>query len=240
MAEGRRVRNKAVSAEAVEVIPADDEQADEKLVEEAVVWIREKVESTVHKGATEIGMYVLEKFFGGDPERVRSKNPYKNASFSGLIGRCETVEFPIAKSTLHNAVALAMMRQLIPGKGAAFPQLPPSHQTALLPLRDPAKVEKLAQRANTKALSVRELRALVTEEVARAPKDADGRGRPPKPLIVKTLDRSLKLFTLESGRRSFTNAHVKDLSDDQKKHALKAASDLVTSLNQLIEKLKQK
>jgi hypothetical protein len=47
----------------------------------------------------------------------------------------------------------------------------------------------------SKELSVRELRSLVKGEVAKAVRD--GRGRPPTPVIVKTLNRSLKLFTLE-------------------------------------------
>ena len=47
-----------------------EEVANEPLVEEAVTSIRAKVAETIFQGAGDIGDYVLEKFFGNDPERV--------------------------------------------------------------------------------------------------------------------------------------------------------------------------
>ena len=40
------------------------------------------------------------------------------------------------------------------------------------------------------------------------PKDPSRGGRPPKKLIVKTLDRSLRVFAFDEGKRSFTKADV--------------------------------
>lgn len=53
----------------------------------------------------------------------------------------------------------------------AFRQLPPSHQETLVRLRDPSKVERLAERAQKKGLSVRDLRAEVKQELAKEEKD---------------------------------------------------------------------
>lgn len=217
-----------------EVLPPSDE----KLVKEAVAFIGKTLGETVVKGTIEVGDYVLEKFFGNDPEQVRSKNPGKDASFRSLVEACETPELPISKSWLHNAVGMAVMRRELPA-GSSFRLLPPSHQTALLPLREANKVEKLAERAVKKRLSVRELREFVGEERAKSPR-TDKRGRSPKPLIVKTLDRSLRLFTLESGRKSFTKAQVKELDEDQKKAALQSAEDLIESLKKLVAQLGEK
>jgi hypothetical protein len=222
--------------EVTEATKPEETPVDEKLVEKAVVYIRKTLAETLFKGATDVGDYVLKQFFGDDPEQVRSQNPHKNASFRSLSEKCGG-ELPIAKSWLYNAVSVAVMRRLLPAGDGAFKQLPPSHQAALLPLREPVKVEKIAERAVAKNLSVRALRDIVEKEVEKAPKEGERRGRPPTPVIVKTLNRSLKVFTLEGGKRSFTKAMVEELDEDQKKDALKSAQALAASLAKLIEKL---
>lgn len=210
--------------------------ADEKLVQEAVKHIQGILAETVIKGMVDVGAYLLKHFFNNDPELVRSRNPSKNASFRILVERCGT-ELPVSKSWLNNAVGVAIMSKALPGQ-AAFKQLPQSHQTVLLPLHEPTKIEEVAARAVKKDLSVRDLRDVVRREVAKN-KD-DNRGRPAKPLIVKTLDRSLKLFTLESGRKSFTKAQVNELSEEDAKHVRDAAGELMASLKKLIEQLPRK
>ena len=69
------------------------------------------------------------------------------------------------------------------------------------------------------------------------PKD-ESRGRPPTPVITKALDRSLKQFTFEGGKRSFTRADLDALGEDQKRDALKSAEKLAEKLKALIDKLK--
>jgi hypothetical protein len=235
-----RSRSKAKKDKTTKVIDREEEQVDEKLVEEAVTFIRTTLDETLRKGVSEVGAYVLDKFFGGDAEQAKSKDPYKNASFRSLAERCGTVELPISKSTLHRMVAVTIMTRLLPEGGKAFKQLPASHQGVLLPLSDPTKVEKLAERAVDKELSVRDLRNEVSKELAKTVKEGERRGRPPTPRIVKTLNRSLKLFTLESGRRSFTKAMVEELDEEETKKALKAAEGLIESLKDLVGKLKTK
>jgi hypothetical protein len=215
-----------------------DSIIDHKLVEEAASWIHKKLGETVERGAREIGEYVLDKFFKGDPEFASSRDSNKNASFRDLADKCDTPDMPISKSWLHNAVGVAIMTRQIPQGATAFRQLGLSHQTALLPLRDPAKVEKIAKEAADNVWSVRHLRGLVAKKRAKIPKD-DSRGRPRTPVITKALDRSLKQFTFKDGKRSFTNADVEDLSEDQKKAALESAQALFKKLEELIDKLKK-
>lgn len=222
----------------VEVLEKEKEEeqiADEKMVNDAAEWIRDTLSKTLYKAGTDVGEYVLEKFFEGDSEKVRERSPYKNASFRKLAELCGTPELPISRSWLHNAVSVAVMERLLPRSATAFRQLPPTHKVTLLPLHDPSKVERIAQRAINKKMSVRELKAVVVEEAPKFEKDP--RGRKPKPLIIKTLSRSVKLFTLESGRKSFRKADIEKLSDADKKVALKNAKDLITSLTNLVEKL---
>jgi hypothetical protein len=214
-----------------------EEVPDKNMVAESMAWIRQTLELTLNKGVTEIGDHVLEKFFGGDPERVRSRNPRKNASFRLLSDHCSTADLPISRSFLQRAVGVAVMRKLLPEAAVAYKQLPPSHQATLLPLREPDKVEKLAARATSKKMSVRELKEKVDEELAKVEKEPSGRGRRPNPKIVKTLTHTARLFAFDEGKRSFTKAEVAELSDDQKKEALKTAKRLAASLEKLIEQL---
>lgn len=215
-----------------------DSVIDHKLVEEAASWIHKKLAETVERGAREIGEYVLDKFFKGDPEFASSKDSHKNASFRDLADKCGSPDVPVSKSWLHNAVGVAIMTRQIPQGATAFRQLGLSHQTALLPLRDPAKVEKIAKDAADNVWSVRHLRELVAKKRVRIPKE-DSRGRPPMPVITKTLNRSLKLFAFEGGKRSFTKADVDALGDDQKKDALESAQALIEKLKELVGKLKR-
>ena len=227
-------------AKTVEIVPKE-EAVDEKLVEEATEYIHERLAS-IAKDTVEIGAFIFERFFEGKLESVTSKDPTKNASFSELTKRCGTPAMPVSKTFLHNALWTGVACKKLPA-GAAFRKLLPSHQTALLPLRqedDFEKVERLAEKVVEKKLTVEKVRELVGKEVAKQPKDEGKGGRPPKPLIVKTLDRSLKIFTFEEGKRSFTNADVAQLSDDQVKHALESAEKLAKSLDGLIERLKKK
>ena len=240
MTERPALHPKTPPSQMLVVLPASEEKIDEKLVAAAVVWIRAKVEATVHKGAVEIGEYVLDKFFEGDAGNVSSRSPYKSASFRKLAETCETSELPISRTALQNAVGLAVMRRLIPGKTAAFAHLAPTHQTVLLPLRDPAKVEWFANRATSKHMSVRVLKELVAAEVAKGALDKSSPGRRRRPAILKVLDGSSKLFELAGPKKTFSAAQVEELSAEQTRRALATAHDLMARINGLVGKLEKK
>jgi len=212
---------------------------DEKAVDKAAKWISEKVAATLKLGAQEVGEYVLDTFFGGDPNLAKSKNPFKHASFRALAEKCGTPELPVSKTWLSNAVGVALMIRQLPETAKAFKELPPSYQETLLPLGDPTTVEKVAKQAVAKDLSFRELRHAVAALRTKMPKDDSRGGRPPTPVIVKTLTRSLKLFTLEGGKRSFTKAQIEELDDEQRKDAIESAEGLIEKLKDLVSKLRK-
>jgi hypothetical protein len=222
--------------------PAAEDKAslvvlDEKAVDKAAKWISAKVAATLKLGAQEVGEYVLDTFFGGDPNLAKSKNPFKHASFRALAEKCGTPELPVSKTWLSNAVGVALMIRQLPETAKAFRELPPSYQETLLPLGDPTTVEKVAKEAVAKDLSFRELRHAVAAQRTKMPKDDSRKGRSPTPVIVKTLTRSLKLFTLEGGKRSFTKAQIEELDDEQRKDAIASAEGLIEKLKDLVSKL---
>jgi len=210
---------------------------DKKIVDEAVKWIRDTALEGIKKTLVEVGDYILKRFFNDDIELARSKNPLKNASFRALAERCGTAGFPVSKTWLNSAVGVAMMIRLLSSTSSAFRQLGPALQETLLPLKDPERVEKVAQKVIEGEFTLREARKAVAQERAKTPK-GDGRGRRPAPSIVKTLNRSLKLFAFEGGKRSFTKADVEELDEEQKKVAIKSAEALVEKVKALVEKLK--
>jgi hypothetical protein len=213
-----------------------EKKVDQGLVDATVAWIQAKLAETLHRGLADIGDHLLDTFFGGDPELAQSRAPNKARSFRALVQRCDTVELPLRSTALYGAIQAAGMRRRLGAHGSSFRQLPPTHQLLLLPLRDPNVVEEVATRALATQLSVRGLREAVGEELARA-REGETRGRKPRPTILKTLDRSLRLFTLENGRRSFGKAHFDELTQKQARDALHTARELAESVERLIEKL---
>jgi len=206
---------------------------DEQLVEDAVRHIRMVVASTVYKGAVDVGEFVLDRFFGGDVERVTSRSPRKSASFRSLAERCGTQELPISKSWLHSAVGVALVRRALP-EGAAFRLLPPSHQAILLAAREPSEIEKLAQRALEGKLSARELRRTVHVEIPRRTRRASRSRRESAP-VVKAMQAALTF--LERKRSSFTMASIEELSEVSAAHALQVARKVMAKLADVVERL---
>lgn len=226
---------------ALAVVEKDPQKAEvvvgDALVDKAVEHINDIVKKTVFDGAVKIGDYVFKTFYDGDVERVKSHNPKKDASFRKLADRCEK-DLLVSKTFLGNAVGVAVMCKLLPAGEQSYKQLSHSHQTVLLPLREPKLVEEMAGRAVEQKLPVRKLRQLVQKKV-EAGKD-EKLGRPKKSVILKALDRSLKVFTLESGRKSFTKAQVAELDSDGAKVAREKAEELMESLKKLLAELPKK
>jgi hypothetical protein len=210
---------------------------DWKQVEEAATWISAKIAVTLKRGAQEVGEYLLGKFFRNDCEFARSRTPHKSASFRALAEKCESPELPVSKTWLNNAVSVAALVRQLPDTAKAFKQLPPSFQETLLPLRDPAKVEKMARHAVAKHLTFRKLRQAVAEERAKLPKGAP-RSRQAMPVVLKTLNDSLKLLTFAGGKRLFTKADLDGLDEEQRKEALESAEQIIERLDDLVQKLK--
>lgn len=217
--------------------PGPELTVDHALVAQAEAWIKRKVGETVHRGLLEIGDYLFEKFYDRDIERVRLNNPRKHVSFRALAERCDTLELPVSRSTLYNAVSVAVMGRLLPDP-AAFKQLPSSHQTALLPLRDPAKVDRLAHRAKDRALTVRELRQIVSAEVAIRDPHEPPRGRPKLPVALKALRRCAQALSPGGARIGLTKAQLAALSDGQAAEVQRLAERAMGELEKVLERVR--
>jgi hypothetical protein len=210
---------------------------DKKLVDEAAEWISAKIAATLRRGAEDVGDYVLNTFFLGDPEFARSKNPNKNASYRALVEKCGTSALPVSKTWLNNAVGIALINRSLPQSASAFRALPSSFQQALLPLRDPDEVEKVAKVAASTALTCRELREMVAMRLSRvAP--TSSKERAGTPTILKKLRKPTMTFRSQHGVDWFSEAEIVEMDVAQKGCALRSAESLIENLTALVRRLK--
>jgi len=221
--------------EAQAVIPEAIAQIDD-LVEQAVQHINEIAASTVEKGCQgilEIGRYVLDKFFDNDPGKARFRSPQKETSFREL----ETHPgLQLSKSSLHNAVALAIQEHYLleVGKGKVPESVSATHRVALLAIKpsdeqdkkavaETARLKlKLMQEVSEKGLSVRQLQERIAGMGNKliAAESADGHGKDEKPalhlpkiienILSVPIDKIIKKDRLEKmsadDRRRYRNA----------------------------------
>jgi len=182
-------RVKAVSAELVTIeesqlaYPVNATEQDEKLVEKAAKHIRGILARTVARGLEEVGGYLLDTFYNGDPKAYQSLRPGKHASLSLLEARCETLELPVSRTFLANAIGVAVMARQLP-ETSSFLRLPPSHKQELLRVSTPERVESLATTALESKLTVQKLREMVREEREKGKRTTQGRKAKPKAIRV--------------------------------------------------------
>jgi hypothetical protein len=222
MGEMGMSERKSVHAENVVVVdeetriavPESADTVDRELVDRSVSSIRAIIAKTVSRGQDEVGHYLLKEFFNGDPEVYLAAGPTKHASLGKLMDRCESMELPVSKTFLVNALRLAVAAKELP-RSATFNQLPPSHRVELLRVKGAEKLEKLAARAVAGKLSVQKLRTLVRKTEIRKP-DAPGSGRKPTPGLLKAIEACLRqLRDEETGKLLFRRGDVSELTDEQ-------------------------
>jgi hypothetical protein len=205
-------------------LPESAEKADRELVDRAVEHIRSVLSGTVSKGMEEVGKYLLSEFYDDDPELYFSTAPTKHASLRLLVERCESMDLPVGRTFLANALRMAAVGKGLP-RGASFAQLPPSHRVELLRVRSPDKVERLAAKAVGSKLSVQKLRALVRKEEERGAKGK--RGRPRSPGVLKAIESCLRaLRDEETGRLLFRRSDIDEMTDEQRARAQAAIESL--------------
>ena len=203
-----------VVAEQEPALPASATKQDEKLVNKAAKQIRDILARTVSQGLEEVGNYLLDTFYEGNPELYQSLKPSKHASLTLLEERCETLELPVSRTFLANAIGVAVMTKHLP-KSSSFLKLPPSHKTELLGISTPEKAENLAAKVREGKLTVQKLRELVRKERAKGKKNPQG--RKPTPTIVRVLTSCAKLLRDQAtGRLVFRKADFAELTDDQR------------------------
>ena len=88
-------------------LPKSAEKVDRDLVERTVSQIRDVLAKTVTRGMDEVGRYLLQAFYDDDPALYFSASPNKHASLRLLIERCESMDFPVSRTFLANALRMA-------------------------------------------------------------------------------------------------------------------------------------
>jgi hypothetical protein len=205
-------------------LPASAEKADKALVDRAISHIRDVVAKTVARGLDDVGSYLLREFYNDDPELYRSASPTKHASLSLLIQRCESLELPVSRTFLANALRVAAVQKQLP-RGATFRRLPPSHRVELVRVGEPERIEQLASKAVDGKLSVQKLRTLVQKEQDKGKSVARGRKRSPE--VLKAIEACLRVLRdEETGKLLFHRSDVSELTDEQQAKALAALSSL--------------
>lgn len=220
-------------SDAVEAIVVAEPEVgpDERLVTQAVEDLKGILRKTLTRGIEEVGSYLLNKFYGGDARAYLSTSPSKHASLSLLLQRCESLELPISRTALSNALRVAAYSRQLP-KSASFHQLPPSHRVELVRVADPQRVEAMATKAVTEDLTVASLRKLVRED---QPKSKTGRPRTPTPLRV--LDACLRQLTNKQTQRLvLSKAEVSGLDEEDRAEVKERVATLKRRLEAL-EKL---
>jgi len=109
-------------------------------------------------------------------------------------------------------------------EGTPFWQLPPSHRVELLKLKDPERIETVAQKALDRGMTVRKLREVAKKQARRT---RSTRGRKPLPEVLKALRRCVKLMRdEETGRLGFRRSDIDELDEEQGKEAAELAENL--------------
>lgn len=155
---------------------------DEEFVRGAVQDINAMFTRKGLETAVAIGEYVLEHFFGGDPERFRERGR-SHLSFRALANRDDLM---VSHTFLWRSVALVDQLRQLP-QDVAY-QLSVSHHHALFPLKDREEKVRLATAAADQGWTKRELEAEVKEARLRTHGPSKA-GRPALPAVVKGVKR---------------------------------------------------
>lgn len=209
------------------------------LVDRATRDIRAILARTLARGMDEIGTYLLDTFYRGDPDEYRSPTSPRHLSLRVLAERCGTIDLPVSITFLSTSLRIAALGRALPAS-SAFTKLPMSHRVELLRLPEPA-VEATAAKALAEAMSVRTLREEVTATLASAPADPDEpakrRGRKPAPEIVKLvkgLDRLITTSPAASTRKKDLG-HLSRAQRTELRDALARAERQLAELRELLE-----
>lgn len=124
--------------------------------------------------AVQIGSYVIEHCFGGDPSRIRDKRK-GSAAFQVLS---ERPDLALSTSMLWVCCAVAAQVPELPESVASV--LPLSHHRALLVVVDANRKSLLASDAVSHNWSREELRAAIAQEAASTRRSAAGRKPTPR------------------------------------------------------------
>lgn len=210
------------------------------LVDRATRDIRAILARTLARGMDEIGTYLLDTFYRGDPDEYRSPTSSRHLSLRALAERCGTIDLPVSTTFLSTSLRIAALGRALP-PGSSFTKLPMSHRVELLRLPESA-IEATAEKALSETMSVRALRDAVTGTLASTKRDATGpnkRGRKPAPPIVKLVKHLDRLLAPgrggPSGAKRRDIAHLPEAQRTELREALARAERQLAELRALLE-----
>ena len=135
-------------------IDGSDVVVDDKVIEDAVVFINEIANKTIYKGSIEIGEYILEHFFGNDIKLASSKNPKKPSSFNKL---CERPDLVVHPNQLGLMVRVASQERYLTDNKVNTEGLSYTHKATLVKLDNTNKKIKTIEKCLEESWSTREL-----------------------------------------------------------------------------------
>lgn len=232
MARARKQTEAKATTDSLEEVklPKSATSSDAALVDRVVVEIQGILSKTVARGMDEVGRVLLREFYDDNPENYRSQNPTKHASLRLLLDRCESMELPVRKTFLANALLMAVFGKQLPDR-SQFLQLPPSHRVELLRLGSAEKAESFAATAVEKKMTVKKIRDVVRKE---REKNKSNRGRKPIPPVLRSLHHFVRMIKDEStGRLAFRREDVDKLSEKQRGDAQALVETLTKRLEEL-------
>ena len=224
--ESKAVAKRKPKVELVEV--------EETQIEDAVTWINNKIRSNVHGTYLDIGNYILDRFFGGDLEQVKSFNPHKASSFRKLTERDDLM---ISKTNLYNSVHVTVQEKLLLPTVQLTEQLSFTHKVALLPLKSVEKKAELANKAIDEHLTVEELKEQVKEAKKEEPQSPAG--RPTLPGFLKNLSKMYKITTGDDSLEGLNREIISGLKEDERlrvKEKIRHIMSLVSRIDDELEK----
>ena len=123
--------------------------------------VRGLYRGSVEQGIDAIGQLLFKELYGGERERYVGTGA-SHPSLRILLSWCTSVRLPPRRTFLSNALRLAAHGTLFEPE-AAFHMLPPSHRIELLRLRDPKKIEPLAEIVLEEGHTIKDLRHAIDE-----------------------------------------------------------------------------
>ncbi len=217
-------KKKTVAESGVELLPAPVADA---VIDEVVAELNGLQRETGFKLARSVGGILLKRFYGGKVDAWRERG-IKDSSFRKLAERAEAGALQMSASSLYRCVALVEMEKRL--GVSAWKHITVSHARAVFGLPNDTQ-QKLIAHAEEKAWTVEQMERAAARIRG---KNAGGRGRPPLPAFVKTVNKLGKF--LEAGDEAFGQL---DKIDEIEENDAKRLYRAVTGMKLKCEELQQ-
>jgi len=212
------------------------DEIDQKLIKETVVFIKKAEKKFIYKGSIEIGLYVLEKFFNNDLDEINSKNTYKSFNFKAL---CENKSLSIYPNNLLQMVKVAYQEKNLKNHKVDLDKLSYSHRVKLIKIPDSEiKIKvSLANECIKNKYSVKKFKALVNDKRKKLKPKKD---YSPSQIINKKILRMDSLLKIHDDLDYEINKKILFKIHPEKRELLKEKTDeIINNLKDELERFKK-